>query len=208
MECVILLNGDKPKITDKDFFCGKYVICADGAYKYALSLGINVDLLVGDFDSLGYIPKGINIKVFKSEKDNTDGELAIDEAINIGAKNIIILGASGGRDDHWFANFILLNKALNAGVNATIKTDTCDILMFNKDIEIKYIKGYYISLVPFDENLHIINTEGLKYSIVDKTLSRSQTLGISNITTDSIVKIKVKSGTGILFLTKEAAKIL
>ena len=204
MECVIILNGDKPYIPDKDILKGKYVICADGAYTFAVNSGIAVDLLVGDLDSLGYTPENVNVKKYDSDKDFTDGELALDEAVKLGAKNILFLGGSGGRDDHYLANFLLLNKAMLAGVNAVMMTAYSDIMMFKSTVSIKVKKGFYFSIVPFDDNLHIINTEGLKYKIINKTLRRCETLGISNITTDNTVQIEVKSGAGILFITREA----
>lgn len=205
MEYVILLNGDKPENIESDFYVGKTVICADGAYNYAKKLNIKVDLLIGDFDSLKKKPKSIKTITYDSDKDYTDGELALDRAIENGAENITILGASGKRDDHWYANIMLLYKALTLGVKASIKTNYCDIYMFNSDFSLDVKKGVYFSIVPFNGNLHIMNTEGLKYSIVDKTLHQFQTLGISNITTGGTIKIKVKSGCGIAFATFENA---
>lgn len=204
MEYIVILNGEKPKI-DKSFFSGKKIICADGAYTYAENIELNVDLLIGDFDSLKNIPKNVEIKRFKSDKDFTDGELAIDEAINSGAEKITIIGAAGGRDDHYYANIMLLYRALLKGVFTVIKTDYTEIFMFNKNSIFTVIKGNYFSLVPFGGNLHIINTEGLKYKIADKILYQHQTLGISNITTENTVKIDIKSGCGIAFATFETA---
>lgn len=206
MECIVILNGGRPEIFDKAFFENKYVICADGAYSYAKKMGIKVDLLAGDFDSLAEIPQNINILRFDSDKDFTDGEIALDEAVKRGAEKITLIGASGGRDDHWYANIMLLYRALKKGVNASIKTDTCDIHMFDKDFKLGVKKGNYFSLVPFNGSLHIMNTEGLKYVIKDRTLYQTETLGISNITTAETVIIKVKSGCGIAFATNETAK--
>jgi len=80
--------------------------------------------------------------------------------------------------------------------------------MFDKNIKFNVKKGYYISIVPFSDSLHIINTEGLKYKIINKKLHFDQTLGISNIATEDVVKISVKSGCGIVFLTRESANLL
>lgn len=204
MEYIIILNGDKPNL-DSSFFCGKKIICADGAYTYAIKNNHNVDLLIGDFDSLKQIPQNVEIKKYNSDKDFTDGELALDEAIKCGATKIFIIGAAGGRDDHYYANIMLLYRALLKGVDAVIKTDFCEITMFNKSISLKVNKNFYFSLVPFNGNLHIINTEGLKYKIFDKVLYQHESLGVSNITTHETVRIEVKSGCAIAFATNEVA---
>jgi thiamine pyrophosphokinase len=206
MDYIIILNGDKP-IIEKDFFAGKKVICADGAYRYAQELGINADLIIGDFDSfdINDLPQNIEVKKFSSDKDETDGELALNEAISRGAENIYIIGAGGRREDHFFANIILLYIALKNGVNAKIISDYSEILMFDGDISLNVKKGYYLSIVPFKDSLHIINTEGLKYKISDGIISYDNTLGISNVITEDTVKISVKSGCGIIFITKERA---
>jgi thiamine pyrophosphokinase len=208
MDCLILLNGKTPVKLNKNILKGKYVICADGAYRYAEKQGIPIDLLIGDFDSLGYVPPGINIKKFNRVKDCTDGEIALDEALSLGADSVIFIGGEGKRDDHWYANYLLLYKALKSGIKAVMKTRYSDVIMFDKSVNLAVKKGYYFSIVPFDETLHIMNTEGLKYKITDKILHRCETLGISNETTDNTVKIEVKSGCGILFVTRQKVKIL
>lgn len=206
MDYILILNGDKPVI-DKDFFVGKKVICADGAFKYAKEVGIKIDLVIGDFDSFDIkdLPQNIEVKKFSSDKDETDGELALKEAISRGAKNIYIIGAGGRREDHFYANIILLYIALKCGVNAKIISDYTEFLMFDSDINLNVKKGYYLSIVPFKDSLHIINTEGLKYKISDRVIGFNNTLGISNIITQDTVKISVKSGCGIIFITKERA---
>lgn len=202
MDYVIILNGDKPALPP-GFFRGKKVICADGAYSYAAEMGIEIELLIGDMDSLKYVPKMVNVARFPSDKDATDGQLALDEAIKRGAENIYIIGAAGGRDDHYMGNLILLFRALKKGVSARIITDHCDIFMFDRSVKFAVKKNYYLSIVPFGGLLHIMNTEGLKYRICDKVLSLDETLGISNVTTADNVYIEVKSGCGIAYVTHE-----
>jgi thiamine pyrophosphokinase len=202
MDYVIILNGDKPALPP-NLFKGKRVICADGAYSYAAEMDIEVELLIGDMDSIKYVPKTVNITRFSSDKDATDGQLALDEAIRRGAKDITIIGASGGRDDHYMGNLILLYRALKKGVSARIITDHCDIFMFDKSVRFPVKKNYYLSIVPFGGLLHIMNTEGLKYRICDKVLMLDETLGISNVTTAGSVYIEVKSGCGIAYVTHE-----
>ena len=204
MDYVIILNGDKPAFAP-GFFKGKKVICADGAFSYAEEMGIEVDLLIGDLDSIRIVPKDVKILRFPADKDATDGQLAVDEAIAKGAEKIIIIGAAGGRDDHYMGNLSLLYRALKRGVNAKIITDYCEIFMIDKSVRFAVKKKFYLSIVPFGGLLHIMNTEGLKYPIVDRALKPDETLGISNVTTSDTVYIGVKSGCGIVYVTCEPA---
>jgi thiamine pyrophosphokinase len=206
MDYVVILNGVMPELSN-NFFDGKKIICADGAYLHAEKMGVKPDLVIGDFDSLdaaSVLPDIETVK-FSSDKDYTDGELAVREAIKRGAKNIEIIGAAGKREDHFYANFILLYIALKSGANASIITDYTRILMFDGDISVNVQEGSYVSIVPFTGPLHIINTEGLKYKIRDGVIGFDCTLGISNVATSGNVKINLKSGCGILFIAGEKA---
>ena len=84
------------------------VICADGGYDALLSRGTRCDLLVGDLDSVKSVPLGVEIIRHKVEKDETDMHLCYLEGRKRGYKNFVILGGTGGRDDHTFANYSLL----------------------------------------------------------------------------------------------------
>ena len=76
---------------------GAFVIAADAGLKHLEAINIVPDLIVGDFDSLGEIPSGENVVYHKPEKDDTDMLLAVREALNRGARTIIIYGGLGGR---------------------------------------------------------------------------------------------------------------
>lgn len=80
-------------------------------------LGIVPDIILGDFDSLGYVPKGDNIIRHKVEKDDTDMMLAVEKAIELGYHNITIFGGTGGRTDHTIANLQTMLYASINGVN-------------------------------------------------------------------------------------------
>jgi thiamine pyrophosphokinase len=83
---------------------GDYVIAADAGYNTLKRLGITADLLVGDFDSLGFRPEHPNIVEHPPEKDDTDMMLAVKEGLRRGSRTFVILGGLGGRLDHTVAN--------------------------------------------------------------------------------------------------------
>ena len=72
---------------------GDMVICADSGYKNACAMGVAVDVLVGDFDSMTEIPDG-NFELVRvpAEKDSTDTQLAVAVALERGADEIVIIG--------------------------------------------------------------------------------------------------------------------
>ena len=91
------------------------VVAADGGARLAAGLGLRVDAWVGDGDSVD--PEaldelrraGVRIRRFPRDKDSSDTELALVEALGAGATDVTILGALGGpRLDHELANLALL----------------------------------------------------------------------------------------------------
>lgn len=104
----ILLGGDVVRTPRLDAqIAGTRVIAADGGIRHAAPLGVAPELWVGDFDS---VPEGMENaypdlprETFPAEKDNTDGELAIEIALKLGATSLVLAGAFGGpRADHAF----------------------------------------------------------------------------------------------------------
>ena len=83
------------------------VIAVDGGFASLADVGCAPDLAIGDFDSLGYVPEGVEVLVFPPEKDASDMELALGEAVARGADAVEVYGALGGRLDHTLANLQL-----------------------------------------------------------------------------------------------------
>ena len=81
-----------------------FVIAADGGLKYTDALGLAPDVILGDFDSLGFVPAGA--EVFPVEKDDTDAMLAIRCGLDRGYRRLVIYGGlDGERLDHTLANY-------------------------------------------------------------------------------------------------------
>ena len=104
---IIVANGEfkNESINHSDFD----LICAcDGGYKYLEKLNIVPDIAIGDFDSLGYVPKCKEVIKLDVNKDETDLFHAISVGINKGYENFEIYGATGKREAHTIANFQIL----------------------------------------------------------------------------------------------------
>ncbi len=177
---VILLNGEPYRGTIEAE--NAYVICCDGAYSWAKGK-VKIDENLGDFDSLNEEPIPAPLKKFPSEKNETDGELAVDRALELGAADLIFYGGGGGREDHFLGNLHLLYKAKRAGVAAVLKTNGAEISLCGKGKqEFACRKGQTVSLLPFGGDAHIMDSSGLKYPMQDLWLRYGSTRGVSNLT--------------------------
>ena len=211
MNVLIISGGDlgDPEWIKKNLPPYDYIICADGGIRHLDLLGLNADLIVGDFDSA---PKdmldsckksGTSIITYPVDKDKTDTQIAVDLAMDKGASRVYLLGALGSRWDHSYGNLMLLYRLEKNGVKAQILHSNNIILLSNKVLKIEGSVGQFVSLLPFAGEVHISSTEGLKYSIHDKTLPMDFTIGISNILIASQAIVNIKSGWLIAVLARD-----
>ena len=60
------------------------VIACDGGYDACVKRGLRMDLVVGDFDSLAYVPEHPGVVRLTPEKDDTDAGWALREGLKLG----------------------------------------------------------------------------------------------------------------------------
>ncbi len=187
MKGILLLNGDpfEEKINTE----GALVYCCDGAYNWAEGK-VRIDKNIGDFDSLDKVPFPPPEEIYPSEKDYTDGEIALFKLIKGGADDVEIYGGGGGREDHFLGNIQLLFAAHERGVKAKMITARSEIFCAEGKISLGRYDGKTLSVLPFCEKLHIIESAGLKYTYPE-FLVRGVCRGISNIVTDGGAYLKV-----------------
>lgn len=167
-----------------------YVICADGGANHLKKLGISADLIIGDFDSFNLKNRGtVDCKIFSKAKDETDGELALKLSEKLNPKEIIIVGALGGRLDHTLEN---LRLTLKSKFPIKLISDFEVIETINKSTIIHGKKGDVISLIPTSK-INKISSSGLKYPLSDKWFSSGK-YSISNKLTGSTATIRLKEG--------------
>ena len=176
--------------TEEDF-----VIAADGGYDHLKKSGIRVDLLVGDFDSIDSVPKGVELVRFKKEKDETDMHLAYLEGKKRGFSCFEIYGGSGGRADHTFANYCLLSYIKNQGDVAYMHTETSITYVLKNEESCVFGKsGDTVSVFAFGGDAVGVDILGLEYEVTNAMLNMSFPLGVSNKLTDKPAKIRVRDG--------------
>ena len=158
-----------------------YVIAADGGYAYLEEQGIAVDLIVGDFDSLGKVPDHEHIIRHQPEKDDTDLLLAVKEGFAKGYKTFVIYGALGGRLDHTYGNIqILTYIAERGGIGYLLQDETVVTAIMNDTISFDESYTGIVSVFSAGNCAHGVYLKGLKYELTDAVLTCSVPLGVSN----------------------------
>lgn len=160
-----------------------YIIGIDGGMKTLREAGIRPDIGVGDFDSVNVEDySDTPVVKLQPEKDETDTEYALLMAIDKHPEEIVVMGATGSRLDQTMASIELLKYAVDAGVDAIILDPTNRIRVARG--ETVYTKdkafGYYLSVLPFSEDLTDLTMKGFKYEIEEFTLKKGISRCISN----------------------------
>lgn len=173
----------------------------DGGLAVFEQAGLVPDYLVGDFDTAPgelvgrYETKCTTIR-HQPEKDATDTELAIDHALASGADRIVLLGASGSRLDHTFANVHMLYRVLLQGRMAELVNENNRITLHDKPFwrEKRELFGTYLSFLPFFGKVTGVTLSGVKYPLTEKTLTAGNSLGISNEAIEENIKVSFSDG--------------
>ncbi|MEI6602541.1 MAG: thiamine diphosphokinase [Clostridia bacterium] len=174
------------------------LIGVDSGADHINFMGLRPNLIIGDFDSISKSTENdfskVEKLVFPPEKDMTDGELALREAVKRGYTEIIFFGSMGGRIDHLLQNIFLLELADSLGAHATIEYDkgTLELLTENNtEVVFKVAKGNTVSLIPISSIVEGVTTEGLRYSLKNAKIERGSSLGVSNVADINAVNKKV-----------------
>jgi thiamine pyrophosphokinase len=172
------------------------VVGADSGALAAASLGLRLDLVVGDFDSLRARDverlerDGVELRASPPAKDETDTELAVLAAVARDADRITILGALGGsRVDHELANVALLAHPALGGRTVHVldrRSRTSLIRAPGPDgaavlRELPGAPGSTVSLLPLDGDVSGIKTEQFLYPLTDEPLPLGPARGLSNV---------------------------
>ena len=184
---VILANGIFPK----HHKClniiknAKILICTDGSVNQLNSLPKKPTYIIGDLDSIDK-SKTFDCKIIHDKsQDNTDLEKAIEWIYSEGYRDVIILGATGMREDMSLINQFLVFKYFKK-INITIITDHFTISCMEGEEEIDSFENQLVSLIP--ENRSVVSSKGLEFEL-DKTNITIDGKNISNRSKKDIFKI-------------------
>lgn len=188
--CIIVGAGD---LTVGDFHIKEedYIIAVDGGLSYCGALGIEPDLILGDFDSLsdGEREAVIQLKQempdrilqLKPEKDDTDMLAALRIGLEKGFDTFHIYAGTGGRLDHTLANIqCLLFLKKNGATGYLIDGSGMILIICNEKVSFQESMEGYMSLFALGKEAKGVTIENMKYELQGYTLTNDYPIGISN----------------------------
>lgn len=183
------------------------IIAADSGYKNAKALKAEPTVLLGDFDSLDRSElenSNAEIITVPAEKDFTDTQMAVDEAVKRGATEIIIIGGLCGRLDHTLSNLAILEDMHAKGIRATITDGNNRVRYLKNDSIIILRSDYkYISLIARSEKVKGVEIDGCKYPLKNALLTDKYQYAVSNEITGNCAFISVKKGAVLIIESKD-----
>lgn len=227
MKALVVADGDVPARAALDAAWPGWsdgvglVVAADGGADRALAIGLAVDLLVGDMDSLpaarvdAFRDRGTEIVRVPAEKDESDTELALLAALERGATAVVVLGAFGGpRLDHGLANVGLLAMPALAAIDVALLDDRTRVTALaapgpdgaTVSRELAGRPGDLVSLLPLGATAAGVTTAGLRYALADEPLEPGPARGLSNVREASVARVSLRGG--FLVVVETVAGIL
>ena len=170
------------------------VIAADGGLKHTQGLGIRTDVILGDFDSLGFVPEGA--EVFPVEKDDTDAMLSVRRGLDRGYRRFVIYGGlDGERLDHTLANFQTLQYLADRD-SAGYLVGKRYLATVVKNGTLAFPAGAegILSVFCLGPDAKEVTLTGLQYPLENGVLTSGFPLGVSNHFVGEKAEISVKNG--------------
>ena len=173
---------------------GDLVIAADGGLRHTEKLNITPDIILGDFDSLGFTPAGAN--VFPVEKDDTDAMLAVRRGLELGYRNFLLYGSlDGPRLDHTVANFQTLQFLCDHDAfGCLVGVTTMAAVVKNGTLRFPAGCAGNVSVFCLGPDAHGVTLKGLYYPLQNGTLTPGFPLGVSNHFIGEPAEISVEDG--------------
>jgi thiamine pyrophosphokinase len=201
MAAVIFAGGDAPAPGSlADIPAGALLVAADSGLRHALAAGLVVDVVVGDLDSVepadldAAIAAGSTVERHPADKDATDLELALQTARARGARQVIVVGAGGGRLDHFLANALLLASPEFADLEIEARIGDATATVVRAAIEIRGLPGDLVTLLPLGGPARGIRTRGLRWTLDGEDLLPGSSRGVSNELDAPIAQVTLDDG--------------
>lgn len=208
----LVLGGDPPtshelKLLDA---CDE-VVAADGGAKALLQAERPPDLIVGDLDSLD--PEAykwaealdVPIERYPQDKDETDGELALEKVLERKPDSVMLMGAHGGRTAHFLANLKLLRKCFDLGLDAVMLGHNESIRFLGPDGELALTGrvGATLNILPMDGPVEL-SLQGTRWEAENIHLEQVSARGLSNSITSDGALIRCHIGTMMVIVERSA----
>lgn len=198
----LLLGGPlTPTPRLREQIAGSRVIAADGGMVHAATLGLEPELWVGDFDSssasLQAAYPGTPRQGFPANKDKTDGELALEAALERGASQLIWVGALGGQTDHALAHLLLAVRLARQGTGVLLTTGLEEAYpLIPGELGLDLPVGSKFSVLALSD-LSGLSIGGARWPLQAVAVPLGSTWTVSNLATGP-VEIRLEAGYGVV----------
>jgi thiamine pyrophosphokinase len=198
---VIVADGTFPqhKIPLGYLKSAKKIICCDGSAQNLILYGLQPDAIVGDMDSLSEeLANRFADRIYLDEnQDTNDLTKAVSWCCNMGYKDIVIIGATGKREDHTLGNISLLAEYIKE-VNVVMVTDTGILRPLLKGSVIPGFAGQQVSIFSIDPDTEV-TSHGLKYPLNRTKISNWWFATLNEVLGDSF-SLEFDAGRVIVYL--------
>ncbi len=206
--CVILSAGpvDDPSALSKLLLPDDYLIAADGGLRLAALLRVTPHMVIADFDSCEetVLPESVSLVRLPVRKDVTDTAAAVQAGRDAGYRDFLLLGGTGGRLDHQYANTQLLVTLARDGCRAVLADERNRIEAVTvSPVVIDPLPGWHVSFFAFDSTVHSLTVRNAAYELSAYDLTPVDPLCISNHTMDKPCEISFLDGTLLVFHSKD-----
>lgn len=200
----ILLGGDfEPTPRARAQIAGSRLIAADSGMRHAEALGLEPELWTGDFDSAGPELAGRHMQVPRDihppAKDMTDGEIAIEAALERGARELVLAGAFGGaRADHAFFHLAAGVELAERGI-ATLLTSGLQegVPLLPGTQRFDYPAGTVFSVLAFSD-LTGLTLSGARWPLKDRQIPFGSSFTLSNEVAEDGLSVGLGAGRALL----------
>lgn len=182
------LPGGAPHVDADDL-----VIAVDAGYRQLG--GRRADYVVGDFDSLGFVPKNENVVRLPARKDDTDALFAVKLGLEKGFRRFVVYGGVGERLDHTLANIQVLAYLTRRGARGCLVGETESLMMVqNGSVRFSGRPRGTVSVFAHGGTARGVTLEGLEYPLDRATVTADFPVGVSNLFTGAPARVAVEDG--------------
>jgi len=197
---VLVLAGGDPPHPDLVVPAHDLVVAADSGAHQAGRLGVAVDVLVGDLDSIDPAVRahleasGTRVEAHHPDKDATDIELALQVALHAAPAAVTVVGGHGGRLDHALATVAALAAIAAPGLRVEAWMGGARVQLAVDAVEVAGRVGELVSLLPQGGPATGVTTAGLRWPLAGATLAPGSTWAMSNEVAASPASVSLTGG--------------
>ena len=205
--CVWVIDGGPVAPRRPNAPAPSHVVAVDSGAGHALGLGLEIDVVVGDLDSidravLGELrSRGVAIEAHPADKDRSDLDLALQRVADLAPGQVHLVAGGGGRLDHLLMATLVIGRAEHLALPLTLHVgdDRVSAHRAGDQVVLTGPVGSTVSIAALGDSASV-TTQGFKWELTAATdLPTGSTLGLSNVTTESPARIEVATGTVLVF---------